>query len=239
MKPAVNLARGIITACSLLFVCVAACTSHQDCPGGCAYGAEATLQLTCTAPVISAELTGPCAPTGDAALFLVDAPDANHGGSGPAYAPGYGFSCAPITKVPFAECTYVYFTATGPGTCHVSLTFEGGYNFSTDVQWTEEVMGCGCPNLLVPSQGTIAVDNPSTTCVDAGVDAAADGPSDAAAVCPDAASEFVACAAPGNCTGCRLNTGFECTCAEAEAGADGGLEWQCIDTGFPCTEGSP
>ncbi len=55
------------------------------------------------------------------------------------------------------------------GVCHVGLTFAGGFTYSADVTFFEQSQGCG-PPLIQPSQGALAVSNPSTTCLEAGLD---------------------------------------------------------------------
>ncbi|MGO9836601.1 MAG: hypothetical protein ACLP1X_20585 [Polyangiaceae bacterium] len=219
-----------VAALGLLVVVGGGCQTTYSCPGGCTVGAYAVLELTCRATVTSARLTGPCAPSGDAGA-------------------GFGFSCAPVTEVPFSGCKEVHIAATVPGVCHVELTFATGFTYSTDVtfasQTDPEPPGCGqCPQYVGPaSQATFIVDNPATACLDAGSDEGADAPTDApseAAVCPTDASQSVACNFSGTCAGCRSNAGFECTCSDAGgSGSDGGgTQWQCVDTGFPCM-GSP
>jgi hypothetical protein len=151
--------------------------------------AYATIELNCPAAVTTAQLTGPCAPSGDASHFIVESPDAYSGGSGPPASAGFGFSCAPITQVPFSECKQVYIAATAPGVCHVGLTFADGFTYSTDVTFTSqtdpEPPGCArCPSYIAPaSQTMFMVNNPSDTCVepvlDAGLDAVGGIPSDA------------------------------------------------------------
>jgi hypothetical protein len=66
-----------------------------------------------------------------------------------------------------------------PGICHVTLTFATGFTYSTDVtfvsQTTPAPPGCGgCSPYIAPTQREFAVDNPSTTYVDAGADAGVD-----------------------------------------------------------------
>jgi hypothetical protein len=134
-----------------------------------------------------------------------------------------------------------------PGVCHVTLTFATGFTYSADVTFIAQNDGDtpGCPvwQYTAPTQRAFTVNNPSTTCVDAGIDGGGDGSTEDAGppVCPSGASQSVPCALPGTCTGCRDNVAFDCTCLNAsDSGADvGGLQWQCIDTGFPCTQGSP
>jgi hypothetical protein len=58
------------------------------------------------------------------------------------------------------------------GDCHIELVFATGFTFSTDVQFTTQSGGqpqCPCNTWLEPDQQTIAVNDPSSTCVDGGV----------------------------------------------------------------------
>jgi hypothetical protein len=145
------------------------------CPLLCLTGEFAVLELTCPAAVTSAEVTGPCAPIVDASISDAEA-GGGGGGTGPPAFGGFGFSCAMSTRVPFTQCTEVVLAATKPGVCHVALTFEGGFAYSTDIRFTWQTLGepPGCPNpcapFVGPTQSRFEVDNPSTTCVDAGVD---------------------------------------------------------------------
>ncbi len=65
----------------------------------------------------------------------------------------------------------MFFTSDGPGNCHVSLTFAGGFTSTSDVTFTSNAQaGSDCPPVLVPSQTILRVNNPASTCspVDAG-----------------------------------------------------------------------
>jgi hypothetical protein len=66
-------------------------------------------------------------------------------------------------------------TASGPGVCHIVLTFATGFTYSTDATFAEQPgSGCGCPSLLGPtSPAVIRVNNPSNTCVSLGADSGA------------------------------------------------------------------
>jgi hypothetical protein len=179
-------------ALGLLVVLCGGCDpTSYSCHGGCTIAAYATIELACPATVTGARLTGPCAPSGDASLFLVESSCTYRGGSGPPASAGFGFACAPITQTPFSECKEVYLAATAPGVCHVELTFATGFTYSTDVTFTSqtdpEPPGCAqCPPYIGPaSQATFMVHNPSNTCVDdaglnAGVDACMDARTEAA-----------------------------------------------------------
>jgi hypothetical protein len=148
----------VLTGLALL-----ACTSgHGDCGGMCQSVTGVTLDLSCApAAVTKAVLTGPCAPTVRDA-----APSDGSGGS------AFGFSCATAVKTPFVDCSQVYFDASGPGVCHVELTFADGFTYSADVTYSTVPPYCGCPSIsgLVPSPATLTVNNPSATCgaLDAG-----------------------------------------------------------------------
>jgi hypothetical protein len=141
------------------------------------------------------------------------------------------------------------------GVCHVQLTFETGFAFTTDVSFETQSGGvcggpqCRCGDFVAPTSGPFAVHNPSATCVEAGIDADA-GPN----VCPSDAGQDVPCGpAPGaTCQGCREHAIFECTCGFADAGvpdpgaldagildagvidASGGPSWQCVDRFYEC-----
>jgi hypothetical protein len=127
------------------------------------------------------------------------------------------------------------------------MTFATGFTYSADVTFTlqsqNDPPGCPVWHYTAPTQRTFIVNNPGSTCVDAGLDARGDGPVDATSdvACPSEASQSVACAASESCTGCRYNVAFACTCADAvDSGADGSsLQWQCVDMGFPCMPSSP
>ncbi|HEY3815899.1 MAG TPA: hypothetical protein VGL81_01950 [Polyangiaceae bacterium] len=187
-------------------------TATYACPGGCPIGnSPAAFDLSCNqTDLTSVVLSGPCA-TGD------------------------------TSPSRYLWSRGVSFTSPSPGVCHVELVFATGFTYSRDVTFTVQSVtmppGCAqCPSFIAPTQGFFTVDNPSNTCVDAGLDAESDGSADAA-TCPPTASQSVACASPGICSGCRDNVSFECTCADADASdADGsGLAWQCIDIGMPCS----
>lgn len=72
-----------------------------------------------------------------------------------------------------------------PGVCSVALLFANGFAYSADVDFVLQAGGAppgcpACPASVTPTQSTFAVNNPSTTCVDAGSemdgDATVDGP---------------------------------------------------------------
>jgi hypothetical protein len=153
--------------------------------------------------------------------------------SGPCAAPDAGVSSY------LGRSGAVYVPSQGPGTCHVALTFATGFTYSADVTFATQPGGvcggpqCKCGDYVVPAAGPLAVNNPDTTCVDAGVDAGGDS----GLACPSGAIQGAPCTLPGtSCTGCRAGGQFACTCQEADASTldGGGLEWQCLDTFHPC-----
>jgi hypothetical protein len=196
-----------IVAVALLVVLGDACITEQyACPGLEIEDQPAIFQLSCgPTDLTSVSLSGACA-TADASPT------------------GDAFGSASAS---------VAVTSPNPGQCHVVLTFATGFTYTADVTFTVQTDngGPGCPSstYTAPTQQSFTVHNPSTTCVDAGPDA----PSEAEAAppaCPSDASQSVPCSAPATCTGCRDDAAFTCTCAET----DGGLQWQCSTTGFPC-----
>jgi hypothetical protein len=66
--------------------------------------------------------------------------------------------------------TSLYVTSPVAGDCHVILTFATGFIFSADVSFTlTQTEACGAfASFTVPTQSIFMVDNPSSTCVDAG-----------------------------------------------------------------------
>jgi hypothetical protein len=110
-------------------------------------GTDAIFDLSCGATdLTSVVLSGPCA-TGDAS-------PSNYldGGSS------------------------VIISSPSPGVCHVELTFATGFTYSADVTFVSEGAGgqCVCPRNTAPTQTTFTVNNPSTTCLDAGLDTGGD-----------------------------------------------------------------
>jgi hypothetical protein len=178
------------------------CDSTEDCCGSCQEGNAAAFQLSCSSyDLKSVVATGPCA--------MPDASVSSYMGNGT-----------------------VLVQSDGPGACHVELTFATGFTYSADVTFASHSGGvcggpqCACPDYVTPTSGPFMVNNPSSTCVDASVDA----PSEAAP-CPSGASQSVPCDYSGSCMGCRENAGFECACSDADGS---GPVWQCIDTGYSC-----
>ncbi len=125
------------------------------CPLACVTERIASFQLSCGPnDLTSVVASGPCS-----------APDA----SVSEYAAG-------------SNGSVVFVGSTGPGTCHVQLTFATGFTYAADVTFALLPLlgppGCpSCPPYLGPTQGPFMVDNPAETCTDAGVEGAA--PSDA------------------------------------------------------------
>jgi hypothetical protein len=94
--------------------------------------------------------------------------------------------CTAVADTPsnlvFEQSIPIY--SPSPGVCHVELTFATGFTYSTDVTFTSQSANPSacCPLLTAPTQTSFTVNNPSTTCVDAGASVApTDAPSDTAA----------------------------------------------------------
>jgi hypothetical protein len=74
----------------------------------------------------------------------------------------------------------VFVDSEDAGVCHIELTFAGGFTYTADVTFAWQPGGtcggaqCKCGDYLAPTSGRFAVNNPSTTCIDAGADAGAD-----------------------------------------------------------------
>lgn len=136
-------------------------TTDHPCPGTCPASGHsaAAFDLSCgPTDLESVVLSGPCA-TGD---------------TNP-------------SRYPWNHGAGVSFTSPSPGVCHVELIFATGFTYSTDVTFTQTTVPTpsGCPpcpitSLIVPTQGFFTVNNPSDTCVDAGLDREGNGSMDAA-----------------------------------------------------------
>jgi len=104
---------------------------------------------------------------------------------------GFEFACAPA-QVPGVVLSGVCFvgdagppaynpirygengvavSSLNPGLCNVELTFDTGFVFSEDVTFVlrGQSNGCGDYTYTAPTQGTFVVNNPDSTCVDAGL----------------------------------------------------------------------
>jgi hypothetical protein len=77
-----------------------------------------------------------------------------------------------------SERSVLYVNSVQAGTCTVQLVFATGYTYSTEVQFAQQSnnvpAGCACATSIEPTQQTFHVENPASTCQDAGTDAAAD-----------------------------------------------------------------
>jgi hypothetical protein len=115
----------------------------------------ATFELSCGATSLTnVAVSGPCATDASAFLYSVD-------------------SMSPQN---------LYVASFSPGVCHVELTFATGFTYSTDVTFMSMTYTGSCcgGTGVVPTPATLAVKNPSNTCVDAGPDAgASETPADA------------------------------------------------------------
>jgi hypothetical protein len=120
-------------------------------PEGCAVScgtlsSAATLILSCGATdLTNVAISGPCA----------------KGDAGPSY------------TVDLSNPQNLYVASSTAGICHVELTFATGFAYSTDVVFTSSTTtgGCCSGTGVNPTQSTFMVNNPSTTCVDGGIDA--------------------------------------------------------------------
>jgi hypothetical protein len=128
--------------------------------------------------------------------------------------------------------TQVTVAPTQVGVCHVDLTLADGFQYSTDVTFVQTTSESICPCTSIgPTQGMFTVNNPSTTCVDAGLDA---GASDAVADAPtEAALEAGVDADRSDATGCA-----PITCATL-GNACGLVGDGCGGIVGPCVNGAP
>lgn len=135
---------------------VAGCGSDGGSPGkevcnvSCgSLSAPATFTLSCDATnLVNVVVSGPCATDASTLPYSVD-------------------STSPQN---------LYVGSLSPGVCHVGLTFATGYTYSTDVTFTSVTTtgGCCSGTGVNPTQTNFMVNNPSTTCVDAGLEAGTD-----------------------------------------------------------------
>jgi hypothetical protein len=79
---------------------------------------------------------------------------------------------------PSSGAKYFWISSSAAGSCHYDLVFANGYEYAGDVEFVANDPGCGCQSYLVPSQGIVSIDNPTTTCVSDVGDAAVDTGSD-------------------------------------------------------------
>lgn len=155
-------------ASAVLFVLGVGCTPGPPaCPGFCSENRPATFILTCApTDVTSVSLSGPCSGA--------------DGGSS--------------TYVPDSSSASVQVGSASPGVCHVTIMFSTGFTYSVDVTFVSQMdpapSGCGtCSPYVTATERTFTVNNPSTTCVDAGA-GASDSSADAVeGTAPDAAAD--------------------------------------------------
>jgi hypothetical protein len=147
-----------------LLIATGSCSTNSEC-GACVGPQAVALDLSCAPDVVtSATLGGPCAPL----------PPGDASGSGGSGAPSPGFICDVATQTPFVDCRTVFFFASGPGDCHVALTFANGFTYAADVHYGTAPQDCECADTLVPSVAVLAVKEPLAACVaDAGLAAPA------------------------------------------------------------------
>jgi hypothetical protein len=141
---------------------------HDDgtfaCVTLCPVSESAKLNFSCAATLVGVDATGPCGVV----------------------------SCIP-KQGPCAQ-TWVSVLPTGAGLCHVDLTFEGGFRYSTDVTFASMPGNsglCPCSPFIGPTQETFTVDNPASTCADAGLEGTADGGTDTGPAGTDAGADAV------------------------------------------------
>jgi hypothetical protein len=125
--------------------------ANTSCFSFCPRTRSATLNLSCPSVVASLLVTGGCT----AGVCLPK-------GAGPC-----AQALIPIESVQ-------------AGVCHVDLTLEGGFQYATDITFVQTTSQSGCPCTSTgPTQATFPVDNPSTTCADAGAAPRGDAVADA------------------------------------------------------------
>jgi hypothetical protein len=122
-----------------------------SCVSFCAPFLAVTLNLSCLA-VVSVQTTGPCG--------AVACRSKTDGGPCPQ---------RQVTVAP-----------TQVGSCHVELTFDDGYQYGVDLTFASTTQEGPCPCTSIGAISSVpAVDNPSTTCADAGPGAPGDAGVDA------------------------------------------------------------
>jgi hypothetical protein len=142
--------RNALTHCAVgvvglvVFNAAACLGSRESCPAGCRGSPNVVLDLSCGGTDLSSVvLSGAC--------NILDA-------------------SSPATYLGGPQQQYVYIPSYEVGDCHVELTFASGFTFSTDVHFSSQTdesdPQCPC-GYIQPDKQTIAVNNPSSTCVDA------------------------------------------------------------------------
>jgi len=120
---------------------VAGCSQQPNCAPGCTAYSPAEFKLACSPnDLTSVVATGPCA-NPDASLSWYT-----------------GTTSELEVDVP----------SSGPGTCHIVLTFASGFTYSQDVTFAYENPECSCGRYLAATSGPFNVNNPSDTCLPAG-----------------------------------------------------------------------
>jgi len=132
---------------SVVVVALAGCNESDplECPLVVSEDEAAAFLFACEPTSIpNVELSGPC--------FVGDA------GRAPSDQIDYGAS-------------WIAIYSPNPGLCRVDLIFDQGFVYSTEVTFVlrEQENPCDKHPYSVPTQRTFAVDNPSGTCVDAGL----------------------------------------------------------------------
>lgn len=135
----------VVGAVCLVVVNAAACLkSRETCPGVCRGSPNVVLDLSCGGTDLTSVILSGACNNGDAS-----APDIYLGGP---------------------QQQYVVLPSDDVGDCHVELVFANGFRFTTEVHFTMQTDNsdpqCPC-GYVQADQQTIAVNNPSSTCVDA------------------------------------------------------------------------
>ena len=127
------------------------CAQHQSCDNISRVTTPATFELACAPSDLTAvNILGPCA--------------GNNLRSDPA--DYYGNGEGGLGKLEVSSQV--------AGLCHVELTFASGFVYSTNVTFAGTADRCGTA-FINPTQSTFTVNNPISTCVDAGSAAGAGG----------------------------------------------------------------
>jgi hypothetical protein len=121
------------------------CTEAQTCSNIAFERELATFELGCPFTDLTAvTVSGPCAAGGESNL----------------------------DPAQFAGRGEIGIESDSAGVCHISLTFASGFAYAADVTFISSRSSCGTTDVM-PNQATFMVDNPSSTCVDAGADSSA------------------------------------------------------------------